>query len=154
RTHFDVIRFPLPTAAAQKKQDPQTESFLASTFLQRSAVYSPDGTQVAFISDRTGRRQLWVSDGSGQNPVEWTQKFEVDLPPPAWSSDGSTIVFLGAGPSGFSQLFAASRATRAAVRLTDDALDYNRAVWSHDGKYLFAPAADKSVYAIYRLPSG
>jgi Tol biopolymer transport system component len=153
RAPFEVLRFPLPTAAAQTRQEPQMQGFLESTFLQRSAVYSPDGTQVAFISDRTGRRQLWVSDSSGQSPVEWTQKFEVDLPPPAWSSDGSRIVFTGAGPSGFSQLFVADRATRSAVRLTDDALDYTRAVWSHDGKYLFAAAADKSVYAVYRLPS-
>ena len=63
------------------------------------------------------------------------------------------MVIAAAGPTGSSQLFAADRATRAAVRVTNDTLEYGRAVWSHDGQSLFAGAADKSVYAIYRLPA-
>lgn len=153
RSEADILRYPLATAPATTPHEPQVEEFIQSTFIERSPAYSPDASRIAFISDRTGLRQLWVSASSGENPIEWTQNFEADLPPPAWSNDGSKIVFAGAGPSGHSQLFVADSATRAAVPVTDDALDYARAVWSHDGKYLFAAAADKSVYAICRLPA-
>ena len=153
RSEADIVRFPLPTAPAAAPRMPAFQDFLQSTFIDRSPIYSPDGSQIAFISDRTGRRQLWVSNASGENPVEWTQNFEADLPPPAWSPDGSRILFLGEAPSGRSQLYAADRATRAAVRLTDDGLDYGRALWSDDGKSVFAAAADHGVYAIYRVPA-
>jgi dipeptidyl aminopeptidase/acylaminoacyl peptidase len=153
RSQSDVLRFPIPTKASPDPLQPPVEEFVHSTYIDRGPVYSPDGAHVAFISDRSGRRQLWVADSTGQNPVEWTQTFEADMPMPAWSPDGTRLAFAGIAPSGNSQLYVADRATRTAVRVSDDALDYVRPAWSPDGAFLFAAAADKSVYAIYRLPS-
>jgi len=153
RMQVDILRYPIGQTRAATPEAPPLEPFLESTFIERSSAYSPDGSRVAFISDRTGRRQLWVSDGQGQKPVEWTQKFEADLPTPAWSADGSKIVFVGEGPAGFSQLFVAEGAGRGAIPISNDSLDYARAVWSHDGKFLYAAASDKSVFSIYRLPA-
>jgi Tol biopolymer transport system component len=165
RIDFDVLRFPLPavpsathrttpeTLLATTPQEPPVQEFLQSTYADRSPVYSPDGSHVAFISDRTGRRQLWVSDGAGEKPTEWTQPFEADIQTPSWSQDGSRIVFTGEGPAGLDQLFVADRTTRTAARVTNDGLDYAGAVWSHDGANLYAAAAVKNVYSIYRLPS-
>jgi Tol biopolymer transport system component len=152
RSQSDVLRFPLGTAAGPGPLDPPVAEFARSTYIDRGAVYSPDGSQVAFISDRNGWRQLWVADAAGERPVEWTQAFEADMPMPAWAPDGSRIAFAGIGPSGNSQLFVADRGTRAAVRVSDDTLDYVRAVWSPDGQSLYAAASDKSVYSIYRVP--
>ena len=153
RSQGDVLRFPLPTQPVREPQDPPVEEFVQSTYIDRSPAYSPDGSQVAFISDRNGWRQLWISDASGANPVEWTQKFEADLPMPAWSPDGSRIAFAGIGSSGNIQLFVADRVTRAAVRVSDDTLDYVRPAWSPNGQSLYAAASDKGVYSIYRVPA-
>lgn len=152
RSQSDVLRFPIAAAPAGGPQDPPVEEFAQSTYIDRGPVYSPDGSQVAFISDRNGWRQLWVAGANGESPVEWTQKFEADMPMPAWSPDGSRIAFTGIGPAGNSQLFVADRRTRSAVRVSDDTLDYVRPTWSPDGQSLYATAADKSVYSIYRLP--
>lgn len=152
RSQSDVLRFALPTVPTRGPQDPPVEEFAQSTYIDRGPVYSPDGSQVAFISDRNGWRQLWVADANGNNPVEWTQKFEADMPMPSWSPDGSRVAFAGIGPAGNSQLFVADRGTRAAARVSDDTLDYVRPAWSPDGQWLFAAAAEKSVYSIYRVP--
>jgi Tol biopolymer transport system component len=155
KLQYDVLRLPLDASRAAAPQDPPVQSFLESTFVDRSPAYSPEGREVAFISDRTGRRQLWVSDSAGEKPVEWTQLFEADFWPPAWSPDGSRLVFTGAGPAGLNQLFVADRSTRAAVRVTDDALDYANAVWSSDGTSLYAAAAaGESPHALYRVRAG
>lgn len=152
RGRADVLRFALPSTPALGRVDPPVEDFLQSTYVDRGPVYSPDGSQVAFISDRSGRRQLWVADADGTNPVEWSQPFEVDLPMPAWAPDGSRIAFAGLAPSGHTQLFVADRATRVAVRVTNDDLDYVRPAWAPDGSALYAAAAARSVYSIYRVP--
>jgi Tol biopolymer transport system component len=151
RSQSDVLRFAIPPATSPSPQEATVEEFFQSTYIDRGPVYSPDGLHVAFISDRTGRRQLWVGDATGDNPVEWTQSFEADLPMPAWSPDGSRIAFAGIGPSGNSQLFVADRETRTAVKVTNDALDYVRPVWSPDGTQLYAAAADRSIYSVYRI---
>lgn len=156
RSQADILRYQIPSQTAQENSpavDPPVESFLESTFIDRSPTYSPDGSQIAFISDRTGQRQIWVSSASGSNPVEWTQKIEVDMTPPSWSPDGSKLVFAGEGPSGTSQLFIADHISRTALRITQDQLDYGHAVFSYDGAWIYAGAADKGVYSIYKLPA-
>jgi len=153
RDQSDVLRFAIPAAPAQAAAEPPAQGFLESTFVDRGPAYSSDGSRIAFISDRTGRRQLWVATAAGDSPTEWTQTFEANPPPPSWSPDGSQIAFTGVGPSGSSQLFIADATTRIARPLTRDALEYGHAEWSPDGRFLYAAAAAKGAFGIYRVPA-
>ena len=154
RTLLDVLRYPVPDVGTGEAIDPPTQPFLESTFIDRSPAYAPDGSAVAFISDRRGRRQLWVSNAEGEAPAEWTQPFETDLPPPAWSPDGSKVSVTGLDDSGVAQLFVIDRASRLATRVSRDAREYGRAVWSPDRRFLYAAAAVKGIYTIVRVPAG
>ena len=58
-----------------------------------SPAWSPDGTSIAFSSDRAGSDDIYVMDASGGEPVQLTDSPESDGFP-SWSPDGSMIAFV------------------------------------------------------------
>ena len=57
----------------------------------RYPSWSPDGTKLAFASDRSGSWQIYVMDADGSNVVQLTSSGNHTQP--AWSPDGNRIVF-------------------------------------------------------------
>ncbi len=58
------------------------------------ARWSPDGTRVAFISDRTGEEELYVITQDGTRPAEQITTGGTAMRyAPAWSPDGTRITF-------------------------------------------------------------
>jgi Tol biopolymer transport system component/imidazolonepropionase-like amidohydrolase len=60
--------------------------------------FSPDGKQIAFISDRNGSDNLWIMNADGTNPKRVTEETDYLLGSPAWSPDGNYIVARKYGP--------------------------------------------------------
>ena len=55
-------------------------------------VFSPDGRDIAFLSDRSGREELWIAHADGSEPREVTNlRGDPILTSPSWSADGRTI---------------------------------------------------------------
>ncbi len=48
--------------------------------------WSPDGAQIAFVSDRSGAAEVWVIGKDGKNPRQLTQE-ETYLRYPVWSDE-------------------------------------------------------------------
>ena len=74
-------------------QNPATVvNLTGSTGNSRWPTWSPDGTKIAFASDRSGSWQIYVmnADGSGVTPITTTAGGNIQ---PAWSPDGQWIAF-------------------------------------------------------------
>ena len=54
--------------------------------------YSPDGSEIAFISDRSGQDNLWIMNADGSEPRAVFTESMVRAVEPVWTPDGEYIV--------------------------------------------------------------
>ncbi|HUF30907.1 MAG TPA: amidohydrolase family protein, partial [Gemmatimonadaceae bacterium] len=54
--------------------------------------YSPDGSRIVFVSDRSGSDNLWVMDADGKNARAITKMEKRQFVSPEWTPDGKYIV--------------------------------------------------------------
>ena len=93
--------------------------------------WSPDGTRIAFVSNRTaGVFQVWLmnADGSGQSQL--TQE-SVDASAPSWSPDGTHLAYTITGADEDVAVIATTGAGRLLV--ASGSGDQGLPVWTPDG---------------------
>ncbi|HUA15034.1 MAG TPA: S9 family peptidase [Verrucomicrobiae bacterium] len=101
------------------------------------ATWSPDGKSVAFISNMSGRNNLWVVPAEGGWPVQLTISDQRQTAP-AWSPDGKWIAYQS-DYDGDEQwdIFLVSPKTGKVVNLTQTReIAEMSPRWSPDGRYL------------------
>jgi len=77
--------------------NPHTRPIIRSSGREGSPSWSPDGRQIAWVSDRSGSDQIWVSDADGANPTQATNMKGVSLERPRWFPDGRSLLFATRG---------------------------------------------------------
>ena len=55
-------------------------------------VFSPDGSEIAFISDRDGQNNLWIMDADGSNPRPVFTDINIRAMEPVWLPNGDYLV--------------------------------------------------------------
>lgn len=55
-------------------------------------VYSPDGSEIAFISDRLGQNNLWIMGADGSDPRAVFTDMDIRAMEPVWTPDSEYIV--------------------------------------------------------------
>lgn len=97
------------------------------------AAWSPDGTRIAFISNRDVDLdyEIWVMNADGSAPVRLTRTRELELDKaPAWSPDGSLLAF-SRGRGDRTAIWTMRPDGNAARRLRTRA---DEPAWSPDGR--------------------
>ena len=100
-------------------------------------TWSPDGKSIAFISNMSGRNNLWLVPAEGGWPVQLTVSDQRQTAP-AWSPDGKWIAYQS-DYDGDEQwdIFLVSPKTGKVVNLTQTReIAESNPTWSPDGRYL------------------
>ena len=72
--------------------DPNLQVLTSNPRNDIAPVWSPDGSQLVFFSNRTGNWDIWIMNADGSNQVQLTTDIDHDFQP-HWSPDGSQIIF-------------------------------------------------------------
>jgi Tol biopolymer transport system component len=54
--------------------------------------YSPDGQWIAFISDRSGSENVWISKPDASDPKQLSHDEQVEFASPSWTPDGQYVI--------------------------------------------------------------
>jgi Tol biopolymer transport system component len=157
RRDFDIQRVEIigPEGTARHHLGPATP-LIASTWLDATPSWSPDGTRIAFKSNRSGAPELWVCEADGSNPLKLTSFNGPNVIRPRWSPDGQRLVF-GAltGPGGNFESYVIEAKGGAPRRIADAThRTMADAVFSHDGRWIyFIPGAQDGPLEAFRMPA-
>lgn len=100
----------------------------------RDARWSPNGKEIAFISDQSGEEEVWVvaQDGSSK-PQQLTTTLKARLSAPSWSADSKSLAFGDI----YGRVYVLDRADKKLTEIAHDprnqVFDY---VWSPRGNFL------------------
>ncbi|HEY1340993.1 MAG TPA: hypothetical protein VGF59_25955 [Bryobacteraceae bacterium] len=128
------------------------QSWIASTVLDSSPQYSPDGTRVAFRSDRSGRSEIWVADADGSNQRRITSFNAVGAGSPRWSPDGREIACQSAESDSSDIYILDADGSGAPRRLTPQPSNALAPSWSRDGKYIYFASKRSGKWELWRQP--
>ena len=115
-------------------------AFINSTQNQSSPQFSPYGKRIAFMSNRSGRYELWICDGSGQNAVQLTSFDGPAVTNPTWSPDGQRIAFDSDATGNF-DVFVVSAGGGKPQPMTSDPANDGNPSWSKDGRWIYFDSA-------------
>jgi len=139
-------------AGASASQRPSPVNLISSTYVDHTPQFSPDGTQIAFSSYRTGNPEIWVcrADGSGAFQLTSFRGPETDLP--AWAPDGKRIVF-GSRAAGSDDIYVVNARGGQLRKLTEDSSDDKGPSCSRDGKWIYFSSNRSGEPQIWRMPA-
>jgi len=147
----------------------QSHAISDGSWNDRSPLWSPDGTRIAFLSDRSSKYQIYVLPVN--SPAQVLQVTHVEQEPLtlSWSPDGTMLAFTArmvpepmeapwAPPAllpllrplrkGPTQIFVVSASGGTAQRITGAELDYSgEPAWMPDGRSLVC-AAQGQIFSI------
>jgi serine/threonine protein kinase/WD40 repeat protein len=148
RREMDIYRAEL----SNKGTDAQgAMPLVASSRLDRFPSYSPDGTKIAFVSLRSGKWQLWLSDSDGANPVQLTSFDRGEVGLSTWSPDGRQIGFIGHA-EGTYQAYVIDAAGGKPRKLEALGTDVGAWKWLRDGSVVF-PSKRTGTLELWKMPA-
>ena len=115
-----------------------TVALTEDAFVDMDPNWSPDGSKIAFCSDRRGQMELYTI-AIADKKVERLTDLEAPVAYPVWSPDGTQVAFYQRDPRhtwGKGELKILDLATGEISALQGSYFAPSKATWSPDGKYL------------------
>jgi len=129
------------------------EPFLVSSLTEDNPQFSPDGSRIAFESNRGGGPQeIWVAHADGSNPVQMTNNLGRHQGSPRWSPDGRWIAFDSLGDNGRRHIYVIEASGGRPLRVNPEEPGEAVPFWSHDGKWIYFFSDRSGRFEIWRMP--
>jgi Tol biopolymer transport system component/DNA-binding winged helix-turn-helix (wHTH) protein len=145
---YNIWRIGLPATAA----NPGSKRLIASTRIETSQQYSPDGSKIVFASDRSGSMEIWVCDSEGRRLVQLTSFNRSLCGSPRWSPDGRQIVF-DSRAEGSADIYVISVEGGKPRRLTTEPSADIVPSWSRDGNWIYFCSDRSGSQQIWKMPA-
>lgn len=147
---YDVTLRMLDLEGARQNGRIAVTAFCDSTRQDSPGRFSPDGTRVAFVSNRGGSPQVWVAgrDESSLSSVTNLQDATVSIG--SWSPDGRWVAF-DATIGGNADLYVARADGGAIRRLTNSIATEIDPEWSRDGQWIYYSSNASGSAAIWKM---
>jgi len=129
------------------------KSFISSTLYEYNPAYSPDGSRIAFSSNRSGRMEIWVCNRDGSNPVQLTDGPGRHQGGPQWSPDGQWIAYSSQSEDGNWGIDVMDSAGGAPRRVTPADISASTVSWSRDGAWLYFADNRSGRLEVWRIPA-
>jgi len=113
---------------------------------------SPDGSRLAFTSDRTGSSQVWVASADGSGAFQLTSMRGSINSAGRWSPDVQRIVFLS-NEVGQSEIYSIGVNGGKPTRLTNHPAQDTAPSWSSDGKLIYFASNRSGDYQVWKMPA-
>jgi DNA-binding winged helix-turn-helix (wHTH) protein len=135
----------VPLVYTNSRQQFHSRTLIAGDGANSAPQFSPDGKRIAFMSDRSGRWQIWVSDADGANAKQLS--FTESAGTPRWSPDGNSVAF-DAPMRGETHIFVSNAATGEARPLTKGLVPS----FSRDGKWIYFASDRVKGWQVWKAP--
>lgn len=126
---------------------------IASTYTEYGPQFSPDGTKVAFESNRSGNTEIWVCDSDGLNAVQVTTMGGPLTGTPRWCPDGQQIVF-DSRPQGHADIFVVAASGGKPRPVTTDPSQESMPWWSRDGQWIYFTSSRTGRNEVWKTTAG
>ncbi|HPA45289.1 MAG TPA: right-handed parallel beta-helix repeat-containing protein [bacterium] len=117
--------------------------------VDRNPAVSPDGTRIAFASNRAGTPDIWLMDSNGENLQNLTQG-QGNNWSPAWSPDGTLIAFVS-DRDGNADIYVMDMSGGNVNRLTANEATDDEPVWNTSGDHILFTSNRDSGSEVYTL---
>ena len=129
----------------------KTQPVVLSTMRDFNPRVSPDGTRLAFISDRTGGWEVFLSDRAGGHLVQLTSFGNVVADGIRWSPDGREIAF-AVLQNANRDIYTLPVDGGSPRQVTSDPSDEGRPSYSMDGQWLYFRSNRSGREEIWKMP--
>ncbi len=113
--------------------------------------FSPDGSRIAFASDRSGAFEIWMCERDGANPSKITSfQSPAGAGTPRWSPDGQRIAF-DCRADGNGQIYVVTLTTGKPRRLTRGNAEHVAPSWSSDGHSIYFSSNRTGRHQVWKM---
>ncbi len=137
---------------ALDQKTPTPEKVIASPFAEKFPQYSPDGTRIAFASDRSGTDQIWTCLADGSQCRQVTNMTGGAAGSARWSPRSGRQLAFEFGSGMQSQIYTVSVDGGKPHPLSNATSINMFPSWSHDGKWIYFGREGENPQ-IWKVPS-